>query len=106
VLGPNGLVLLEHVLRVLEGHPADVAAKLEAFAMLNAVTAVFVRSELTGGSAVQQRNAAYLRHVLASGQHPRLERLLAPAPPVTGQPADRYGDIIARVLAGLLAPPA
>ena len=39
VLGPNGLVLLEHVLAALAPHPAGTAAKLEAFAMLNTVTA-------------------------------------------------------------------
>jgi hypothetical protein len=36
VLGPNGLVLLEHALEALASHPAGHAAKLEAFAMLNA----------------------------------------------------------------------
>ena len=105
VLGPNGLVLLEHVLLLLERHPADIGAKLEAFAMLSAVTAIFVRSELAGGSAVQQRNADYLRHAMTSGQHARLARLLAPLP-ATGEPADRYSDIMARVLTGLLARPA
>jgi hypothetical protein len=51
VLGPQGIALLEHVLHVLEPHPASIAAKLEAFAMLNAVTAVFVQNELAGGTA-------------------------------------------------------
>ena len=60
MLGPNGLVLLEHVLEALAPHPASVAAKLEAFAILNATTALFVQNELGGGSARQQRNAAYL----------------------------------------------
>ena len=115
VLGPNGLVLLEHVLEVLAPHPAGTAAKLEAFAMLNTVTALFVGYELTGGSARQQRNAAYLQHILATGSHPRLAELLTPAaPPGNGQPgpghdpADPYRDILARILTGLLAaePPA
>ena len=44
VLGPNGLVLLEHVLEALAPHPAGTAAKLEAFAMLNTVTALFVQT--------------------------------------------------------------
>jgi AcrR family transcriptional regulator len=111
VLGPNGLVLLEHVLAALAGHPASTPAKLEAFAMLNALTALFVQNELAGGSARQQRNAAYLRHALTTGRHPRLAELLAPASPAgTGpagaasDPSDRYSDIAARILAGLLAP--
>ena len=101
-LGPNGLVLLEHVLEALAPHPAGTAAKLEAFAILNTATALFVHYELTGGSARQQRNAAYLHHAVATGRHPRLAELLAPArpaqasPPETAPgPADRYRDILA-----------
>jgi AcrR family transcriptional regulator len=107
VLGPNGLILLEHVLAALAPHPAGTAAKLEAFAMLNTVTAVFVHNELTGGSERQQRNAAYLEHALATGRHPRLAELLAPAAAGPGpglEPADRYRGIMARILTGLLAP--
>jgi hypothetical protein len=107
VLGPNGLILLEHVLAALAPHPASTAAKLEAFAMLNTVTALFTHNELTGGSDRQQRNAAYLRYALATGKHPRLAELLAPAatdPGPAPDPADRYRDIMARILTGLLAP--
>jgi AcrR family transcriptional regulator len=105
VLGPNGLTLLEQVLDALTPHPADIAAKLEAFGMLNAVTAAFVQNELGGGSAAQQRNAAYLYHVVTSGERPRLARLLEqPAPPAP-DPADRFADIVTRMLAGLLGPP-
>ena len=111
VLGPNGLVLLEHVLEALAPHPASLAAKLEAFAILNATTALFVQNELGGGSARQQRNAAYLNHALATGRHSRLAELLALASPAQASPveaaaesADRYRDILARVLTGLLVP--
>jgi AcrR family transcriptional regulator len=110
VLGPNGLVLLEHVLEVLAGHPASTAAKLEAFALLSATTALFVQSELTGSAARQQRNAAYLGHVIATGRRPRLAELLAPASPAQqsprsgpADPASRYRDILGRILTGLLA---
>ncbi len=109
VLGPNGIVLLEHVLEVLARHPAGHAEKLEAFAILNAVTALFVHNELTGGSDRQQRNAAYLHHVLTSGSNPRLAELLAQpaqasASAATPELAERYRDILARILSGLLAP--
>ena len=111
VLGPNGVVLLEHVLEALARHPAGHADKLEAFAVLNAVTALFVQNELTGGSARQQRNAAYLHHVLTTGRNPRLAELLKPpaqasATPSALNPAERYRDILARILSGLLAPEA
>lgn len=109
VLGPNGLVLLEHVLEILARHPASTAAKLEAFAIFSTATALFVHNELTGGAARQQRNAAYLRHALATGRHPRLAELLEPAAQTGPRaavpaPADRYRDILARILTGLLSP--
>ena len=108
VLGPNGLVLLEHVLEVLVQHPASTAAKLEAFGIFSATTALFVHNELTGGEARQQRNAIYLRHALATGHHSRLAELLEPTaqtdPAAVPDLADRYRDILARILIGLLSP--
>lgn len=120
VLGPNGVRLLVHVLEVLAPHPADVAVKLEAFAMLSGITALFAQHELAGGSDLQHRNVTYLQHVAASGEQPRLATLLsqapapqAPAPQApagppepTAGPADRYPDILARILTGLLDPAA
>lgn len=111
VLGPNGLILLEHALEALAPHPATVAAKLDAFAILNAATALFAQNELTGGPARQERNAAYLQHALTAGHHPQLAELLAPAPLAqailpgpAAHPADRYRDILSRILTGLLTP--
>ena len=80
----------------------DVAAQVEEVQrfMTGAVGAT------AGGSATTRRMAAYLQHVLASGQYPRLAELLAPPgaapqePPP--DPADRYPEIMRRVLAGLL----
>jgi AcrR family transcriptional regulator len=136
VLGPNGLDLLERVLGVLASCPASLAAKLDAFAMLTAVTALFVQNE-SGSGPGTGRSAAYLAHALQAGQHPRLAELLAADPagrnpptgpagaespdrstPGEGTPTgatpdggptdegtpDRYRDIMARVLLGLLAP--
>ena len=108
VIGPNGVALIEHVLTVLAPHPAGLDTKFEAFALLNGVTATSVLHELGGGRSLQERHVAYLLHAAASGDRPRLARLLAqepqpqesPAPP--GDPADRYPDILARILAGLL----
>ena len=109
VLGPHGVALMEYVLTVLAPHPADIAAKLEAFAMLNGITALFVQHELAGGSALQQRNVAYLHHAATSGEHPRLAQLLSQALITTGpagsdDPADSYSRILTRILAGLLGP--
>ncbi len=109
VFGPNGIAMLEHFLTVLAAHPADTATKLEAFAMLNGITALFALHEAAGGPALQQRNTAYLRHALISGAHPRLAELLSAAPEAGDaaerqDPAARYGDIITRILTGLLGP--
>jgi len=79
VLGPNGLDLLEQVLGVLAPCPASLAAKLDAFAMLTAVTALFAQNESGGGTGAG-RNAAHLAHALQAGQHPRLAELLADDP--------------------------
>jgi hypothetical protein len=110
VLGPNGLVLLQHVLEALAQHPAAIAAKLEALAILNAITALFVRNELTGGSAQQQRNADYQHHALAAGRHPRLAELLAqPAQAQAAHPRPALAPPTAtatssRTLNGILGP--
>ena len=110
VLGPNGLVILEHVLEALAPHPASSAAKLETLGLLNAATALFVQNELADGPDRQQRNAAYLRCALPPATarawlncSPRRHHL--PAPALRGaasHPADRYRDILARILSGLL----
>src|SRR5579863_3531153 len=60
VLGPNGIAMLEHVLAVLEPHPASLVTKLEAFATLNGICALFVQHELAGGSALHNRNVAQM----------------------------------------------
>jgi AcrR family transcriptional regulator len=105
VIGPNTIALIEHFLTLLRAHPADTAAKIEAFGMLNGITAAFALQEQTD-PALQARNLAYLSHALTSGGHPRLAALLstqAQQPPPEGA-ADRYPDLIARILTGLLGP--
>lgn len=98
-LGPHGTDLLEHVLAVLAGHPADVGRKLESFAVMNTLTAAFVLNELNGSSGARQRQGAYLAHAVAAGRHPHLTAALADGPLV---PAPRFEDMVSRVLAGLL----
>ena len=112
VIGPNGVAVLEHFLAVLAGHPAALTAKMEAFALLNGITATSVLYEQAGGADLQARNVAYLTHALTSGDHPRLAELMSqetvaaaadgPSEPV--DPAQRYPEILARLLAGLLGP--
>jgi AcrR family transcriptional regulator len=104
--GPHGVDLLEHVLSVLADHPADAATKLEAFAVLNAATAMFAQAEAAGPAAPEERarQVAYLHSVAAAGRHPRLAELLAAAAP-PAEDADRFPGLLARILAGLLGGP-
>jgi AcrR family transcriptional regulator len=103
-LGPYGVALLQHVLVVLEQHSAALSAKLEAFAMLMAVTAALVQAELAEGSGAQERNAAYLQYAVASGEYPHLTQLLQAGSAAPVDPAARYAQIVGRVLSGLLGP--
>jgi AcrR family transcriptional regulator len=105
VIGPNGTALIEHFLTLLQGHPAGIGAKMEAFGMLNGITAAFALQE-QADPGLQARNLAYLGHALTSGRHPRLAALLSPQaePPPPEELAGRYPDLIARVLTGLLGP--
>ena len=105
VIGPNGIGLIEHFLTLLQGHPASVAAKMEAFGMLNGITAAFALQE-QADPGLQARNLAYLGHALTSGGHPHLASLLSPQAqlPPPEEFADRYPNLIARVLTGLLGP--
>ncbi|MFZ0048206.1 MAG: TetR/AcrR family transcriptional regulator C-terminal domain-containing protein, partial [Streptosporangiaceae bacterium] len=101
-LGPRGVDLVEHVLNVLADHPADPAAKLEAFGILMAVTATIVQNEVAADPALRQRQAVYLQHVAQAGRHPQLAALLGTA--VTpADPADQFTALLRRVLSGLLA---
>jgi AcrR family transcriptional regulator len=102
-LGPHSVDLLEHVLAVLADHPADGTAKMEAFAALSAVTALYTQAELAGRVApeAQARQVAYLAHVAAAGRHPRIAALLAGAAPAADT-TDRFPRALAAVLAGVL----
>lgn len=101
-LGPNAIALLQHAMELLAPCPAGPAAKAEAFAMLNGITTTFVAHEQAGGSAATRRMVSYLQHVLATGQYPRLAELMGPPAGPPPDPADRYPEIMRRILAGLL----
>jgi AcrR family transcriptional regulator len=100
VLGPHGADLLEHVLDVLAGHPAGPGRKLEAFALLNALTALFAQNEQAAADTDAHRQPAYLHHVAAAGTHPRITAMLAA---LTGnEPNDQFDETILRTLSGML----
>lgn len=102
-LGPNGIDLMEHVLAVLTDHPAGATRKLEAFALLGGLTALFVQNELAAADTGASGRSAYFRHVAAAGSHPQLSALLAAAPP-EGNPRDQLDEdaVIVRALVGVL----
>ncbi|MCQ4082272.1 TetR/AcrR family transcriptional regulator [Streptomyces sp. RB6PN25] len=100
-LGPHGVDLLEHVLDVLADHPADPTRKVEAFALLSGLTALFVQNEMAAASTSLTRQSAYLRHVAAAGHHPRITALFAASPP-DGNPRDRFDAVLTRALTGVL----
>jgi len=100
-LGPRGADLLEYVLGVLADQPADGITKVEAFAMLMAVTAAYVQHEISAGQA-QQRQAAYLERVATDGEHPQIAALLAGPVSSARHDQDRFALVLARVLTGLL----
>ncbi|MFH9355043.1 TetR/AcrR family transcriptional regulator [Kitasatospora sp. NPDC017646] len=101
-LGPHGVDALEHFLEIVAEHPAPAPRKLEAFALLNAMTAMFVQNELAATASSAARRTAYLRHAVAAGTHPRVTAALAAAPPPGTADADPFDGAITRVLNGLL----
>jgi AcrR family transcriptional regulator len=101
-LGPRGADLLEYVLGLLADQPADGITKVEAFAMLMAVTAAYVQHEISAGQAEQQGQAAYLERVAADGEHAQIAALLAGPVSSATHDQDRFALVLARVLTGLL----
>jgi AcrR family transcriptional regulator len=104
--GPRAVDQLEYALAALAGLDVAGPAKLEAVAMLNAIVALVVRTELAVGgstaawSAVQ---AEFLGAVVTAGHHPHLAAAQAEAS--TASPAsedDLLDRILPRMLAGLL----
>jgi AcrR family transcriptional regulator len=100
VLGPHGADLLEHVLDILADHPAEPGRKLEAFALLNAFTALFAQNERAAADTDPHPRPAYLEHVAAAGTHPRITAVLSA---LTGdEPHDLFDETILRIVSGTL----
>ncbi|WP_274536962.1 TetR/AcrR family transcriptional regulator [Kitasatospora sp. CB01950] len=105
VLGPHGADLLEHVLAVLADHPAEPARKVEAFALLGGLAALFAQNEAAAAATDVAHRTAYLRHLAADGGHPRIAALFAGGGGgggVGGAPRDLFEDALVRALAGVL----
>lgn len=100
-LGPNGLEVLEDFLTVLKQHSASSTAKLEAFAMLNAIAALFALNQTADQSEKSNQQLAYLNHVAQSGKHPELSRVFSTAAPA-GAVEDRFSRTLTAVLRGAL----
>ncbi|MEU7483921.1 TetR/AcrR family transcriptional regulator [Streptomyces sp. NPDC042319] len=115
-LGPRGLDYLEYALRVLAPVRLPGRAKVEAVALMNALTAQFARAELQGARTDTDRRtaqAAYLNEAAARGDHPHLAAALAdgtatePAGPATdpaADPQELFARTMHRVLTGLVQP--
>ncbi|WP_421735593.1 TetR/AcrR family transcriptional regulator [Cellulomonas sp.] len=100
LVGPHGLRLSEHVLAVLDAHPAGDSQKLVAYAVMNALISSFARTlHGTPDPERSQAQVEYVAHVLARGEHPHLAGL-SPDSPRT--PDEVFPDVIRRVLRGLL----
>jgi AcrR family transcriptional regulator len=104
--GPRAVDQLEYALAALAELDVAGPVKLEAVAMLNAIVALVVRTELAvGGStaAWSADQAEFLGAVVTAGHHPHLAAALAEAstaPPATEN--DLLDRILPRMLAGLL----
>jgi AcrR family transcriptional regulator len=100
-LGPGATAVLDHVLDVLADHPGDGPAKLEIFALLNAMVATFALNELAAANR-PERAAAYLGHVAATGERPRITELFEGLAASGGGTGDRRVAALTKLLSGLL----
>jgi AcrR family transcriptional regulator len=100
-LGPGAVAVLDHVLEILADHPGDGASKLEVFALLNALVATFARNELAAPNQAE-RAIAYLSHVAAGGERPRITALFEHQSTGDVSPRDRRVAALTALLSGLL----
>jgi AcrR family transcriptional regulator len=100
-LGPGGVGVLDHVLDILADHPGDSTSKLEVFALLNALVATFARNELAAPNQAE-RAIAYLSHVAAGGERPRITALFDDPSRGDDSPRDRRVAALTALLSGFL----
>lgn len=101
VLGPCTLDVLDHVLEALANHPGDGRTKLEIFALLNAIAATFALNELAAGNRAE-RAAAYLGHIAAAGERPRITALWDELTAPNDDSDDRRAERLAALVSSLL----
>lgn len=109
--GPNAVAFLENALAALEDVDLTGPAKLETIGIFSGAVRLFAEAEIdqqrAGQDAAQWQGslAAYLRQIVADGQHPHLAAALAGQPPAghtpQGNPFDRA---MTRIVTGLLPP--
>ena len=105
--GPRSLDYLEYALRAAEPARMPGGAKMELVALMSALVAQFARAELQGSRANTDRQsaqAAYLNHVAAQGNHPRLAAAMADhnRAGTAEDPQALFERTMRRVLAGLV----
>lgn len=101
VLGPGAVAVLDHVLDILADHPGDGSAKLEIFALLNALAATFAHNELAAANR-PERAIAYLSHVAATGERPRITALCDDLSTENDDPRERRVAALTALLSGLI----
>jgi AcrR family transcriptional regulator len=101
--GPNtgaaALDVLEHVVAVLSGHPADDASKLAAYGAVNAVVVAFVRSETTDHASARRTVDG-----LSDADPERHPHVAALRIEPQESSVDPLRHIVTRMLEGLLGP--
>lgn len=99
-LGPQALVVLDHVLEVLADVPLSGRTKLETFAVLNATVATFAMNE--HASKTFDVDDSYMHHVVATGEWPRITELVEDLSADDTASSDRRMGVLRAVLLGLM----
>lgn len=101
-MGPNTVDYLEYALTLLDGLPQPPARRLEAIAMMNAVTAALVRNELAPQAHSRLLDGLPDQPLPGSGDHPSLTAALRDASTADDTPEQVFDRIVGDVIVGLL----
>lgn len=101
-MGPSAIAYLEHVLTLLEGLPQPPGRRLEAIAVMNAVTAALVRSELMPQAQRRMLDDLPDQLLPSADNHPSLTAALLDANGGADTPEKAFDRIVGNVIAGLL----